>query len=107
MAADREDLRLALGRLTEHLGRLPERHWTTGSQIAATVVHQLRALTIELGDEGPAHVPPVGARAAAAQAAVIGEDFLRSAAACQDPIAVAAATQKALAAVTSAASALP
>lgn len=107
MATDLDEVRLALGRLVDRLGRLPERHWAAGAEIAAATVHQLRALTIELGDEGPGSVPRVAARAAGAQVAVIGGDFLRSAAACQDPDGVAAATEKALAAVTSAASALP
>jgi len=101
------EVQLALGRLVDRLGRLPERHWVAGYEVAAVAVQELRKLTLALGDSGPVEVPRIAARAAGAQLAVIGADFLASAKDCQDEDKLAATTQRALAAVKSATSALP
>jgi len=101
------DFRIALDRLVDRLGRLPERHWVAGYEVAAVAVHELRTLTLALGDSGPVEVPRIAARAAGAQLAVIGADFLASVQRCQDEDKLAATTQRALAAVKSATSALP
>lgn len=101
------EFQIALGRLVDRLGRLPERHWVAGYEVAAVAVQQLRKLTLALGDSGPVEVPRIAARAAGAQLAVIGADFLASVQRCQDDVKVASATQRALVAVKSATSALP
>lgn len=107
MDADLDELQTALRRLVDRLGLLPERHWPAGYDVAAVAVQELRTLTLELGDVGPDQVPRIAARTAGAQVAVIGNDFLHIAALCQDRRKVSAATKRALAAVTSATSALP
>ena len=107
MNTELNEFQIALGRLVDRLGRLPERHWVAGYEVAAVAVHELRKLTLALGDSGPVEVPRIAARAAGAQLAVIGADFLTSVQRCQDEVKAASATQRALVAVKSATSALP
>ena len=107
VVTDPEVLRQALGRLVDRLGRLPERHWAAGYEVAFVLVQHLRELTMDLGDVGPPQVPRIAARAANVQVAVLGEDLLRCASTCRDSAKVAAAMKRALAAVDASTSALP
>ena len=68
-----------LDRVSTRLGRAPERHWPGNASLAHACAQRLRALDLAMGAEGPAAVPVIADRAAAAQLNVIAVDLMATA----------------------------
>ena len=74
-----EDCGRELDRVTTRLERTAERHWASSAALAYACSVRLRELDLALGAAGPADLPVIAARAAAAQLTVIARDLMTTA----------------------------
>ena len=68
-----------LDRVTTRLGHASERHWEDNAALVRACSAHVRAIDLTLGADGPADVPVIAARAAAAQLTVIVRDLMETA----------------------------